>query len=49
MNGTTFMTGKVMKITQTPISFIHLSEHKLAGFIPTNSTMITFPVMVKPC
>jgi hypothetical protein len=43
------MTDKVVKIaqTQTAISFIHLSEHKQAGFIPTSSTMVTFPAMVK--
>lgn len=42
------MTGKVVKIAaDTPISFIHFSEHKQAGFILTNSIMVTFPAMVK--
>jgi len=41
------MAGKVVKIPQTPISFIHLSKHKQAGFILTNSIRVTFPAMVK--
>jgi len=43
------MTEKVVKIaqTQTAISFIHLSEHKQAGFVLTSHTMATFPAMVK--
>jgi len=41
------MTGKVVRRAQTPISFIHLSKHKQAGFILTNSIMVTFPAMVK--
>jgi hypothetical protein len=41
------MTGEVVTIAQTPISFIHLSEQKQAGFILTNSIMVTFPAMVK--
>ena len=41
------MTGKVVKVAQTPTSIIHLSEHKQAGFILTNYIMVTFPAMVK--
>jgi hypothetical protein len=42
------MTGKLVKMAaQTSISFIHLSEHKQAGFMLTNPIMVTFPAMVK--
>jgi hypothetical protein len=41
------MTGKVVKTAQTPTSFIHLSEHKQAGFILTNFITVTFQAMVK--
>lgn len=41
------MTDKVVKIAQTPISFIHLCKHKQTGFTLTNSTGVTFPEMFK--